>query len=41
MNEMFILRHQNQYTLRNWTYFDVPKVRTVRPGSESAKYLGS
>ena len=26
MNEIFTLRHQNQYNLRNWTYFDTPKV---------------
>ena len=29
MNKIFTLRHQKQYNLRNWTYFDVPKVRTV------------
>ena len=28
LNETFTLRHQNQYNLRNWTYFDAPKVRT-------------
>ena len=28
MKEIFTLRHQNQYNLRNWTYFDAPKVRT-------------
>ena len=32
MNEIFLLRHQNQYNLRNWTYFDVPKFRTVNHG---------
>ena len=26
MNEIMTLRHQNQYNLRNWTYFDTPKV---------------
>ena len=41
MNEIITLRHQNQYNLRNWTYFDVPKVRTVIHGSESVGYLGS
>ena len=41
MNEMFTLRHQNQYNLRNWTYIDTPKVRTVNHGSESVRYLGS
>ena len=41
MNEIFTLRHQNQYNLRNWTYFDAPKVRTVNHGSESVRYLGS
>ena len=35
MNEIFTLRHQNQYNLRNWTYFDAPKVTTVNHGSES------
>ena len=40
MNEIFTLRHQNQYNLRNETYFDVPKVRTVNHGSESVRYLG-
>ena len=40
MNEVFTLRHQNQYNFRNWTYFDVPKVRTVNNGSESVRYLG-
>ena len=41
MNEIFTRRHQNQYNLRNWTHFDVPKVRTVNHGSESVRYLGS
>ena len=40
MNEIFTIRHQNQYNLRNWTYFDVPKVEIVNPGSESVRYLG-
>ena len=35
MNEIFALRHQNQFNLRNWTYFDAPKVRNVNHGSES------
>ena len=39
MNEIFTLRHQNQYNLRNWTYFDVPKVRTVNHASESVRHL--
>ena len=34
MNEIFTLRHQNRYNRRNWTYFDVPKVRTVNHGSD-------
>ena len=37
MYEIFTLR---QYNLTNWTYFDVPKVRTVNHGSESVRYLG-
>ena len=41
MNEIFALRHQNQYNLRNWTYFDAPKVRTVNYRSESVRYLDS
>ena len=41
MSEIFTLRNQNQYYLRNWTYFDAPKVRTVNQGSESVRYLGS
>ena len=41
INEIFTLRHQNQCNLRNWTYFDAPKVRTVNHGSESVRYLGS
>ena len=40
MNELFTLRLQNQCSHRNWTYFDVPKVRTVNHGSESVRYLG-
>ena len=39
INEIFTLRHQNQYNLRCWTHFDVPKVRTVNHGSDSARYL--
>ena len=34
MNEIFILRHQNKYNLKHWTYLDVPKVRTDNHGSE-------
>ena len=41
MDEIFILRYQNQYNLRNWTYFDAPKVRTVNHSSESVRYLDS
>ena len=41
MNEIFTLRHQNQYNLRNWTYFDAPKTRNVNHGSESVRDLGS
>ena len=35
MNEIFTLRHQNQYNL------NVPKVRTVNHGSVSVRYFGS
>ena len=38
INEIFPLRHQNQYNLRNWTYFDATKVRTVNHGCESVRY---
>ena len=41
MNEIFTLKPQNQYNLRNWTYFQAPKVITVNHGSESVRYLGS
>ena len=41
MNEIFTLKLQNQYNLRNWTDFDVRIVRTVNHGSESVRYLGS
>ena len=41
MQKIFTLRHQNQSNLRNWTYFDTPRVRTVNHGSESVRYLGS
>ena len=40
INEIFTRWHQNQHNLRNWTYFDAPKVRTVNHGSESVRYLG-
>ena len=33
INEIFTLRHQNQCNLRNWTYFDAPKVRAVNHAS--------
>ena len=39
MNEIFILRHQSQYNLRNGTEFDAPKVKTVNHGSESVTHL--
>ena len=39
MNEIITLRDQSQYNLRNWTYFDFPKVRTVNYGSESIRYF--
>ena len=41
MNEIFTLRHQNQQNVKNWTYFDIRKVRTVNHGSESVRYLAS
>ena len=39
MNEVFTLGHQFRYNLRNWTDFDVPKVKTVGHGSESVRYV--
>ena len=39
-DEIFTLRYQSQYNLRNGTEFDVPKVKTVNHGSESVAYLG-
>ena len=41
MNEIITLRYQNQYNIRNWTYFDAAKVRTVNYRSESVRYLES
>ena len=29
MSEIFTLRHQNQYNLRNWIYFDVLKLKLL------------
>ena len=40
MKEIFTQRHQNQYNIRNWTIFDVAKVRTVNRGSEGVRYFG-
>ena len=40
MNEIFILKHQNHYNLRNWTDFKAQKVRTVNHGSKRVRYLG-
>ena len=34
MKEIVTLRHQNQCNLRNWAYFNAPKVKTVNHGSE-------
>ena len=36
---VFILRHQKQCKVRNWTYYNIPKVRNVNHGSESVRYL--
>ena len=41
LNKIFTLRHQNQYNLRNWKYFDAPKVKIVNHSSESVRYLRS
>ena len=39
VSDISVLRF-GKYNLRNWTYFDVPKVEIVNPGSESVRYLG-
>ena len=41
MNKIFTLWHQNQYNLRNWTHFAIPKAGTVNYGFEGVRYLGS
>ena len=30
MNEIFTLRHQKQYNLRNWSDFCVPKIGSIK-----------
>ena len=40
INEIFILKHQNKYNLRNWSDFCVSKIRSINHGFESVRYLG-
>ena len=40
MNEIFLLRHQNQYSLRNWVDFCVHKIGSINHDSESVRCLG-
>ena len=38
MNEIFTLKHQNHYNLRNRTDFGVPNAKIVNNGSEGVTY---
>ena len=40
VTDIFPLRIQSQYNLRNWSDFTLPIVRTVNYGIESIRYLG-
>ena len=40
VTEIFPLRPQGQYNLRNWSDFTLPNVKTVNYGLESLRYLG-
>ena len=39
VTEIFLLRPQDQYNLRNWSDFTLPTARTVNYGIESIRYL--
>ena len=39
--ETFPVRQQSQYNMRNYSYFAMPRAKTVNHGLESLSYLGS
>ena len=39
--EAFSVRQQSQYNMRNYSYFAMPRAKTVNHGLESLSYLGS
>ena len=39
--EAFPVRQQGQYNMRNYSYFAMPRVKTVSHGLESLSYIGS
>ena len=39
--EAFPVRQQNQYSMRNYSYFAMPRARAVNYGLESLSYIGS
>ena len=39
--EAFPVRQQIQYNMRNYTYFPMPRAKTVNHGLENLSYIGS
>ena len=39
--EAFPVRQQSQYNMTNYSYFAMPRVKTVNDGLESLSYIGS
>ena len=39
--EAFSVRQQSQYNMRNYSYFAMPRAKTVNHGLESLPYIGS
>ena len=39
--ETFSVRHQSQYNMRNYSYFVMPRAKTVNHGLESLSYIGA
>ena len=39
MQEVFLVKEQGNYNLRNQTYFLIPQVKSVNYGSESIRFL--
>ena len=39
--EAFPVRQQSQYNMRNYSYFAMPRAKTVNHGLESLSYIGS